>query len=68
MKKLFTITLSSPAIQTWTYEVVAESEEEALDIVQNGDAEVSNYAVDADPSGLIDDEFEVINVTDYDEE
>ena len=49
MKK-YTIIQTAPAVQTWTYEVVANSEEEAIQMVEDGDAKCCDYEVD--PSSL----------------
>lgn len=48
MKK-YTITQTAPALQIWTYEVIANSEEEAIEMVEQGDAECVNYEVDGEP-------------------
>ena len=45
MKK-YTIIQTAPAVQTWTFEIVANSEEEAIKMVEDGDAECCNYEVD----------------------
>lgn len=46
MKKLFYISESQTAIQTWYYEVVAETEEEAIALIENGDVECVDYEID----------------------
>lgn len=48
MKKTFIVTEKRPAFVYWTYEVEAETEAEAIDIVENGDAEVSDFETDID--------------------
>lgn len=45
MKK-YTIIQTAPAVQTWTFEIVANSEEEAIKMVEDGDAECCDYEVD----------------------
>ena len=42
----YTIIQTVPSTQIWTYEVNANSEEEAIEMVKNGDVECSNYEVD----------------------
>lgn len=46
MAKLFRIRETRPAVQVWEYEVMAESKEQALETVMNGDAEVMNYEIE----------------------
>ena len=45
MKK-YTIIQTAPATQIWTFEVVANSEEEAIKMVEDGDVECCDYEVD----------------------
>lgn len=45
MKK-YTIIETRPALQIWTFEVEANSEEEALRMVENGDVDPEDYEVD----------------------
>jgi len=47
MKK-FIVTESRPAICTWTYEVEAESEEKAIQLVENGDVDPDNFDNEVD--------------------
>ena len=47
MKK-YTIVQTAPAVQYWTYEVIANSEEEALMMVNNGDVDEIDYTVDGE--------------------
>jgi len=47
-KKVYHITEKQKAFQVWYYEVEAESEEEALKIVENGDVDSVDYEVHAD--------------------
>jgi len=63
-KKIYHITQSSPAIQHWYYEVEAESEEEALEIVQSGDIDCVDYEVHTDTSFGAEDVYRVTNVED----
>lgn len=60
MKK-FTIIQQSHALQVWTYEVEANSAEEAFDIIENGDAEPIDYEVIPADDG--EGPLEVINST-----
>ena len=46
--KTFIITETRPAYATWTYEVQAETEAEAIDIIENGDAECVDFDNDVD--------------------
>ena len=48
MKK-FTIIESKPAIQVWRYEVEAESQEEAVEKIMNGEVDSDDYWCDDDP-------------------
>lgn len=48
MKK-FTIIESKPAITSWRYEVEAESQEEAIEKIRNGEVESDDYWCDDDP-------------------
>ncbi len=47
-----------PSIQIWEYEVEANSETEALEMVLNGDVEMQNYLIETpeemDPEFIID--------------
>lgn len=48
MKK-YTIIQTAPATQIWTFEVVANNEEEAIKMVENGDVKHYDYeTVDGD--------------------
>lgn len=60
-KKLYSIQHTAPATNIWYYEVEAESEEEALAIVMNGDAEVVDYEIYSDGG---EDEYAVMDVED----
>ena len=62
MKKKFIIEQSLPAIQVWTFEVDAETEEEAIEMIENGDVEVSNYEVVGEGFGYEDYEYDVIDI------
>jgi hypothetical protein len=57
-KKIYTVQQSAPAMQYWYYHVEAESEEEAISIVENGDAEVYDYEID---SAYGEDEYEIMD-------
>jgi len=48
MKK-FSILESKASIQCWTYEVEAESEEQALEMIREGLVDHNEYWVDDDP-------------------
>ena len=48
MKK-FSILESKHAIQCWRYEVEAESQEEAIEKIRNGEVNSDDYWVDDDP-------------------
>lgn len=48
MKK-FTIIESKPSIQVWSYEVEAESQEEAIEKIMDGLVDHDDYWVDEDP-------------------
>ena len=48
MKK-FSIIESNHAIQCWRYEVEAESKEEAIEKIRNGEVNSDDYWVDDDP-------------------
>ena len=48
MKKTFIVTGTRNTISTWTYEVEAESEQEAIAIVQEGDVECVNFENETD--------------------
>ena len=48
MKK-FKITESTHAIQCWSYEVEAESQEEAIEKIRNGEVDSYDYWVDEGP-------------------
>lgn len=45
MKK-YTIIETRPALQIWTFEVIADSEEAALALVENGEVDPEDYEVD----------------------
>ena len=47
-RKIYYIQETQPAIQTWYYEVEAESEEQALRLVDDGMVECVDYDVDSD--------------------
>ena len=47
MKK-YTIIQTVPSTQIWTYEVDANSEEEAMEIVKSGEVECSDYEEEED--------------------
>lgn len=65
-KKKYHIMQTQPAIQTWYFEVEAESEEEAIRLVEDGDVEVMDYEVHTDHySGNF--ETEVVDVEDIKE-
>lgn len=61
-KKIYHITQSSRCIQYWYYEVEAESEEEALGIVQDGDAEAVDHEIDGNLYFGVNDDYEVTDV------
>lgn len=62
-KKIYTVMQSRPAMQYWYYEVEAESEEEALDIVENDDIESVDYEIDYEiESTYGEDEYSVIEI------
>lgn len=63
-KRIYCITQSAPATQHWYYEVEAESEEEALEIVQSGDIDCVDYEVHTDTYFVAEYEYEVTNVED----
>ncbi len=48
MKK-FSILESKPSIQLWRYEVEAENEEQALEMIREGLVDSEDYWVDDDP-------------------
>jgi len=48
MKK-FSILESKPSIQVWRYEVEAENEEQALEMIREGLVDSDDYWVDDDP-------------------
>ena len=54
MKKIFKVAEYKPVMAVWYYEVEAETEQEALDLVQSGEAEnidyetIDNYSDDYD--------------------
>lgn len=62
MKKKFTIEQSLPATQIWTFEVEAETKEEAIEMIENRDVEVSNYQVINNGFRFEDYEYDVLNV------
>ena len=66
MKK-YTIIQTVPSTQIWTYEVDANSEEEAMEIVKSGEVECSDYEVEEDNYFGIG-EFIVQDVEDSEEE
>lgn len=45
-KKVYCVTQSQPAYQTWYYEVVAESEQEAIDLVEDGYVDPIDYNIE----------------------
>lgn len=65
MKK-YTILQHAPAVQIWTYEVVANSEEEAIEMVANGDVDCIDYEVDGDD--FRDHEITVIDTKDAEDD
>jgi hypothetical protein len=46
---IYNITETKSAIQKWSFAVLAETEEEALRMVQDGEVEPVDYIVDEDP-------------------
>jgi hypothetical protein len=60
-KKKYSIQQSAPAFQYWYYEVEADSEDEALELVLNGEVDPIDYDVET-ASG--EDEFEVTDEED----
>jgi len=46
--KTFVITEEAPVICIWTYIVEAETEEEALELVTNGDVEAAEMNIEVD--------------------
>lgn len=46
MAKKFTITQTLPSVQVWVFEVEADSEEAALEMVENGDTDPVDYFVE----------------------
>ena len=48
MKKKFLIIAHQPVTQIWEYEVEAETEEEALAMVENGEIDPYEYVIDID--------------------
>ena len=52
MKK-YTIIETHPALQVWTFEVEANSEEEAIQMIENGDVDPEDYEVDDNYSDTI---------------
>ena len=66
MKK-YTIIQTVPSTQIWTYEVDANSEEEAMEIVKSSEVECSDYEVEEDGYFGIG-EFIVQDVEDSEEE
>jgi hypothetical protein len=58
MKK-FTITETRPVRATWTYEVEAETEAEAISIIENGEAEPTSCEIEDHEDDDIS-EFQVI--------
>ena len=58
MKKfIIIITESRPAVAVWTYEVEAEDQNQALEMVFNGEVDVIDH--DIDPNYSHDGEYEV---------
>jgi hypothetical protein len=55
---IYNITETKPAILRWDYTVFAQSEEEALEMIQDGKVEAENYSVDEDPFESFDYEIE----------
>jgi hypothetical protein len=67
MKK-YMITQTAPALQSWSYEVVANSEEEAIQMIENGDVECCNYEVlPNDNYSFEDGDYEVHDIQDIEE-
>ena len=58
MKK-FIITETRPATYTWMYEVEAESEEQALEMVMDG--QVDPFNTDVEAADYEDSEYEIID-------
>lgn len=46
MKKIFTIVETKPSVSFYTYEVEAETEQEALELVKCGQVEPYDYTVE----------------------
>ena len=60
MKKLFKFEQMIPATLIQSYEVIAETEEEALAMVQNGEGLVDSYTLEDDAPG----DFELYDTED----
>ena len=60
MKKLFKFEQMIPATLIQSYEVIAETEEEALAMVQNGEGFVDSYTLEDDAPG----DFELYDTED----
>jgi hypothetical protein len=61
--KVYTLTQIVPSSQIWVYEVIANSEEEAIQMVKDGEAECIDYEVE----GFGKDEISVVDSEDYKE-
>lgn len=61
MKK-FIVTETKPATYTWWYEVEAETEEQAIQMVEDGYAEA--YDMSADVDGWANSDFEIEEIED----
>jgi hypothetical protein len=46
---IYYITETKSALQKWSFEVLAETQEEALRMVQDGEIDPTDYEVDEDP-------------------
>lgn len=62
IKKKYYIRQELPATQVWEYEVEAESEEKARELVENGDVDAYNYVVEDDSPNGMSSEPEIVEV------
>ena len=60
--KTFKIYETKPATQTWIYEVEAENEEQAIEMIENGDVEAIDFGYDCELSE--DSDFEIEEIED----
>ena len=60
--KTFKIYETKPAVQTWIYEVEAENEEQAIEMIKNGDVEAIDFGYDCELSE--DSDFEIEEIED----